>query len=662
MQVYCIADQVLFMPLVVFALSATDDVTAPLRVVTCRSVNVRTATGEGTCASESVPQQSIKIIYSVDPSLHQSTPDGGTAVVRRPLIFIEALLIVATVTVFVVQPFGISAALGWISLGVCGAVFILNFYVPHEWGSRLKDTALGRAAPEDVDNAAIVRAEQYVDETYPLASVDYFCRMLTHLPSYLARVDERFELDGRTAVVQTRLIYRRISTAKSRVLETTLKARTSGNEGTQSSQETVPEPATVLVPLVSIKKGLLFDRFEAFDESGKNLATLTQWEVRGLLMVTLRALFIQALVPDAKRSLTKDDRHVLLNVAKFTVCATRGRDRVLAQRRRAKALRLIDNLSEDRFDTQKKASIRSFCESLSDDYLIVVELPMPTKENFAVSYRHVVTAAEVSIGPEQRARAKHGLLPVVVDAPMTWALRPDSYHFELVAPPGQYVYDHHLERLESNKHLTQQDFCPGGVQQYVRLHHEQGRSQAHLYIRKVRYPTSETGQVPDFKSIIRFREIPPGALGSAVTVALVTALLISFYTFFYSGRPMPPSIPAQAILTLLLALPAFLAGGLGRSITSDALARTSLFTFYGLWTIVMTSLLGVGLFLADVNKHQFLNYHFPLFGHMQTANTLWTILAMASFAMYLMLRKEKSDQRRYYLRITKRAAIARKQV
>jgi len=592
--------------------------------------------------------------------------------IGRVLAFIEAPLLVLAAFFVVLRPISLSDSVAALIATLAFVVLVPHILVRHESGRNLRKTALGPPEPEEVDVADLLRAEEYIDKNYPVSSVEYFIEMLTDLPSHLSRVSERMEIDGRVGTVRTTLTYRQA--APSVVASDKQVA-----ERVAASAKTVEsaDHPSVLVPLVFVRKGLLFDGFSAHDESDRYIPTVSHWEVRGLLVVALRALFAKALAEsddtDATKELNKTERFTLLIVARDSICTTLGRDRQKSKEKLTSALERINGLDGQRFSDEWKLRLRRFCGSLAKEYVIAVEVPRPERSNMILSYRNTVIAARVSRKLEQRLRAKHGLAPVVIDAPMTWALRPDSYHFQLRAPAGLYVFDHHLERLESSSTLKQPDFRLGNVQQYVRLYHEQGHSLAHLYIRRVRYNSDPEGDpsdavsdhaeeaarpVLDFKSVIRFKEVPPGVLGSAVTISLSTALVISYLAFVRGVQTNSATNASQVILTLMLALPAFLAAGLGRGVTSDNLTRTSLATFYGLWVTVLTSITAVFLFLSDVTRFDRLKFPIAVWDSSHNVNLLWTSLALFSTAIYLILRKEKSDQRRYYLGVLEKAAVA----
>ncbi|MFI5908761.1 hypothetical protein [Dactylosporangium sp. NPDC051541] len=47
----------------------------------------------------------------------------------------------------------------------------------------------------------------------------------------------------------------------------------------------------VLIPLITARKGLLFDRITAHGAGGATLPVLSQWESRGLIALALQSLF-----------------------------------------------------------------------------------------------------------------------------------------------------------------------------------------------------------------------------------------------------------------------------------------------------------------------------------------------------------------------------------
>ena len=55
---------------------------------------------------------------------------------------------------------------------------------------------------------------------------------------------------------------------------------------------------------------------------------------------------------------------------------------------------------------------------------------------------------------------------------------------EMDAGPMLYVFDHHLEKMNSVVRLTQDDLINGTYKPYVRLHYNSAGPVMHLYIRR----------------------------------------------------------------------------------------------------------------------------------------------------------------------------------
>jgi hypothetical protein len=269
---------------------------------------------------------------------------------------------------------------------------------------------------------------------------------------------------------------------------------------------------------------------------------------------------------------------------------------------------------------------------------------------------------------------KHGLLPTRLDIANSWALHADSYHFEVsVKNQEVYVYDHHLEMLESNNVLKQSDFKQKARQWYVRVYHEEARSVAHLYIRRQGHnsvPDRSTSTFrnnyardhsTDFKSVIQFRETPPGSLGTAAAVALVTAVMITYFALFRVGIDPSSDLSRgtnnQDIPALMLTFPAFLAAVIGRGMSAERPHNSSLTAFYGLWFVASTSLVAVLLYIYSANRALPIEVKFSVYGGELRLNFIWVALSLFSISVYLHLRKRMREERDYYLRLLENSAI-----
>src|SRR2546430_2227280 len=95
-------------------------------------------------------------------------------------------------------------------------------------------------------------------------------------------------------------------------------------------------------------------------------------------------------------------------------------------------------------------------------------------------------------------------------------------------------------------------------------------------------------------TVVRFDEVPPGVLGSATIVSLLTTSLVVFFAAIGTNRNYSSGLPA-----FLLALPAFAASWLGISSDSYRILRTSLMARLGLIGVGLVSIASSLLFLGQ---------------------------------------------------------------
>lgn len=510
-------------------------------------------------------------------------------------------------------------------LAILSAVALVLFLLLFRATPRIDSVALGPPVPLSPGESEVDYAIGHVAREYDAAAIDYFVNTLLALPVFLSRVEEDVEIKGRKLFVRTFLQYRysRPSPQHGAQSSGTSPARTADDA---SAQNAPPGSRTLLVRLVTARKGLLFDQFMPRTSHGALLSVLPQWEARGLVAVSVRSLFYLALAESKTSStrmdvsqvaLSPDDQKIMNDVIVDAVCQVGGARKEARQTphagsredvlmlRREEALGRINELSAA-FDSYWKQKIQTICRVLARCYLIIAEVPEPDGGHLVVQYSSLYSPERMHVSQYERLRAKYGLDPSTIDVPMTRALHADSYHFEMVAPAGQYIFSHHLEGLGSRQPLRQKAMVIGDAQQYVRVYHEDGRSIAHLYVRRQgdRFNLSrikpDSMQPPDFKSVIHLREIPPGALGGAALLAVLSALVISFFTFTRVGMNeggTPGEIPA-----LILALPAFVSSVIGRSLDTHRVGGTSLTAYFGLLIVAILSVFSTLLYLLDAGR------------------------------------------------------------
>ncbi|MFD1045658.1 hypothetical protein ACFQ1S_08805 [Kibdelosporangium lantanae] len=488
---------------------------------------------------------------------------------------------------------------------------MIEFFLPRRSVRRNNNFQTVQVPMEVVD---LGQAEDYVDTHYEPHVIQYFFKVFTQLPDYLTRVDEDVRMAGRTAQSTSHLLFR--------------------------VAEKMPVGGTLLAPIAWARKGRLFTDFRAFNHCGALVPTLSQWQVNGLIVVVVRTLFNRAV---NNASLSVDDRLAVLRIVQLVIDpAARNHGERLA------ALgRLVDDL-DDKFIPYWRGVIRDFCASLIDIYLVVAEVARPDGDGLVVGYSHTIVPELV--GRRTRTRARHGLLPTELDVPNPLAFQAGSYHFEAFPSGDMYVYSQHMEELDSKLDMRVNQVVGDARRWYIRGNQDKGSPAAHLYVRRqgpgvvpgnsprLNGASSEAG---DVKSVIEFREVPPGALGNAVTAAFITALIVTFVAFF--GTPGS----GHDFLVLLLTLPAFLAAAIGRGMTADRLVTTSLTAYYGLWLVAATSLGAVLLSISGLGGE-----HLPWMVDLpwgREVNGVWILLALFSICVLLYLQKRKSEARRDYL-------------
>jgi hypothetical protein len=181
------------------------------------------------------------------------------------------------------------------------------------------------------------------------------------------------------------------------------------------------------------------------------------------------------------------------------------------------------------------------------------------------------------------------------------------------AGPMEYIFDHHLEWLTSGDAVKPGELKWGTFIPYVRLHYSSANPAAHLYIRRQSSSEEATKALQEasthadrLKSVIEFREVPPGALGAATIVSLITAVIICFFALTQIGEEPTLAHPVTSlgsdIPALLIALPAVASLIIGSWLDLSRLRRASLTTYLGLGASLVLSLASALYFLWDAYK------------------------------------------------------------
>ncbi|RSM90796.1 hypothetical protein DMH04_04930 [Kibdelosporangium aridum] len=503
----------------------------------------------------------------------------------------------------------------------------------------------------------LIEAQNFVVHHYGEEAVKYFAHTLLDLNSYLARVDEEFVPVHRNLHVKTMLTFR------------TIQARNVDPLKMKAPPEEAPPPCLpadqrIVIPVVVADGDQLIDNLAVTDASNKALPLLPRWEVLGLITATLRMFFEQQ-VRRLKKTGDTDDlpdiaRGLLAWVLVDAVCAVGNRhvsirrdgsrEKVSAQKA---ALDGLEHLERIGMTPEAILQIRRLCDTLASEYLTVCEVTPSGGVNTVVKYCHTYPSQVAKGSNYERRRARRGLDQCRFDLTMSRALETDSYHLQFTAPESQYVYSHHLER-PGGRIIPGHDLTVAGVPRFARHYHDEGRSVAHAHIRKqgIRPGThnEERGDIQPLTSVVRVREVPPGTLASTVLLSLVTTAVIVFVTVArigLDGQSGGANLPA-----LLLALPAFLAGAMGKSVDSARLARTPMLTYYGLSATGILSFSAALLYVLDAACNLRTELTITLLWNVAhwTVDWTWLTLSFFSVLLFLFLWREKRDQTWNYLK------------
>lgn len=516
-------------------------------------------------------------------------------------------------------------------------------------------TGLPQPLPPTRDEIALAYCN--VGAIYDRQALKLLINMMIDRPNYLERINENVTLEDETPELQvsTRQVFR-------------VRAPTSALDDDSTEHDS---NGRVLVPVVLVEKGTLLDGFEVRDSNGNAVPTLSYNQTRGLLAHLIENII--RMVPEQVPVYRDTGRQERIDTVKANlvtaVCAPRRMNKKdSAEQVRIK--RLLDSTERLPVEDEWKKRIRDFCAIFVDYYVIVAEVGLPPGGYVVLTYSQQISVDSSARGVVNRLRSRLGLRYSAFDIPLNiFALEVEAYHMEMRAAPMQYVFDHHLERMTSKDLVTQTDLWHRGLRPYVRLHYNSAGPSAHLYIRRQSVDTTKTKgstlkesdqaandvQIPTdrLKSVIEFREIPPGALGASAAISLLTAVIITFFALTQIGQERAnnhmPIITDSDIPALILALPGIASIVVGSWLDLSHLRRASLSTYVGLGVSLILSMASALYYLLGANE--------SVPGHISlsvTRNIIvrtdfgWLILATVAVAFSLFLVRDVISNSRYY--------------
>jgi hypothetical protein len=213
---------------------------------------------------------------------------------------------------------------------------------------------------------------------------------------------------------------------------------------------------------------------------------------------------------------------------------------------------------------------------------------------------------------------------------------------------GQYVSKHYVVNTETGDPVRKAQMQRLSGLSYFRLRHRKGLPYARAYARGFNR-VAEKDRLP-LATVIEFAEVPPGALGGARGVAIVTAALVVFFALL---RPTETNVSTD-IAALLLATPAVIATWVGHSI--ERLRLSSLATYFGLLSSQVLSVVSALLYVAE---RRWENHSRELFTvtspqvlggvTLPTVDGMWLALAAGALVVAVYLSIVLSQRTRRYL-------------
>ena len=160
------------------------------------------------------------------------------------------------------------------------------------------------------------------------------------------------------------------------------------------------------------------------------------------------------------------------------------------------------------------------------------------------------------------------------------------------------------------------------------------------------------------KSVVEFREIPPGTLGAATVVSIITAVIITFFAVTQIGQQsssdsVNPTVSSD-IPALLLALPGVASLIIGSWLDLSRLRQASLATYLGLGISAVLSLASALYFLLNAYKDLPGRVTLPIAIHLEVKTDIgWLILAGIAITACLFLCRDLISTSRYYFQRVK---------
>ncbi len=338
-----------------------------------------------------------------------------------------------------------------------------------------------------------------------------------------------------------------------------------------------PAPTRLLVPLLFVRRDILFDNLEV--SGPPDVTLLSRWEDKQLAAQLISAQFdLACKIGDARRDRNHGPLSGLANQLRVELMKSAFNSPGTAKAVLSSVLERIQNEPRIIKSQDELRKLIRLCRFLSSNYLLVADLTASPGERIRVTLLFDSRGDE---GTDRKTwkfklRGMFGQRPFQFHVPLPYARRARSYHFRMRAPGGMYV-------AEADFVVTGERPTTDGRAEFISYqpsdgevkdgHARPGLPYVHLYLgqRGLASPDDERARLFAYA---KFHEVPPGSIGLATVLQVsVAASLVAFgryLDFLLTSSTMSTDVPV-----LFLALPVAMAIWLQPSMEGLDLQRSS---------------------------------------------------------------------------------------
>lgn len=330
---------------------------------------------------------------------------------------------------------------------------------------------------------------------------------------------------------------------------------------------------SLYLPVISLPKGALLDNFRLTDGSESTVTNLSNRETLELAKTALEVLVADACHPDVSRrsSSVQAAQEELLDWISVRGPATERDVEPVIER----ALQTLGCS----MDEEEGRRLYAFVKKLAVSYPVVavVSRESVVANRILLKYERTMLLSSQPKAPGSTnrfgmLRLSLGMRPREVIIPVDLPITAGSYHLRINGPQDSYVYLQDLRcrhcgrRLKIKWHGSLQPDGNGcfhsssaipNADWHFRVARRRGQRFSHAYMRGYGNPSMP---LRGLQMCVRYKEVPPGACGTAAVTALATWMVVSIVGYLLSSNGTGAG---SDIAALLLALPAVAASWFG---------------------------------------------------------------------------------------------------